>query len=319
MNLKNKIIAVTGGAGFVGSHLVDRLITKKPKRIFIISNFFLGKIENLEEAQSKFAIEIISANVAKAYEIEQVFENDKIDVVFNLSVVPLPTSLLHPVWSFKENADMTLNLCEIQRSKLFKTLIQFSSSEAYGSTIHSPMKEDHPVNPTTPYGASKLATDHIVLSYVKTFGIDASVIRPFNIYGPRQNAGQYAGLIPLTINRILNKEELIINGDGLQTRDYTYVTDVADAAINICENESTRGKIINIGSGKDYSVNAIVETIASLMSYSGKIVHQKGRPGEVSRLIADISLAKELINYSPMTNFKDGLKKTIEYYKENRG
>jgi UDP-glucose 4-epimerase len=176
------------------------------------------------------------------------------------------------------------------------------------------MKEDHPVNPTTPYGASKLATDHIVLSYVKTFGIDASVIRPFNIYGPRQNAGKFAGLIPLTINRILNKEPLIINGGGLQTRDYTYVTDVADAAITICENESTRGKIINIGSGKDYSINSIVVTISELMNYNGKIVHCEGRPGEVSRLIADISLARELINYSPLVDFKDGLNRTIEYY-----
>jgi UDP-glucose 4-epimerase len=315
MNLKNKTVAVTGGAGFVGSHLVDRLITKEPKKIIVISNFFLGKEDNLLDAKSKFDVEIVKADVSNLYELGEAMNKQKVEAVFNLAVIPLPTSLTQPDWTFRQNVEMTLNLCEMQRHGWFETLLQFSSSEAYGSTIISPMKEDHPVNPTTPYGASKLATDHIALSYNKTFGTKTSVIRPFNIYGPRQNDKKYAGLIPLTINRILNNEPLIINGDGKQTRDYTYVTDIADAAISICESDRTIGKIVNIGSGKDFSINHIVGTIAKLMNYDGAIVNKEGRLGEVSRLIADISLAKELINYSPSVDFETGLKLTIDYYK----
>jgi UDP-glucose 4-epimerase len=174
------------------------------------------------------------------------------------------------------------------------------------------------VNPTTPYGASKLATDHIVLSYCKTFGIDASVVRPFNMYGSRQNAKEFAGIIPIVINKVLNKEPIFINGDGLQTRDYTYVTDVAEAAISILECKETRGQIVNIGSGQEISINDLVGMITKKMGYIGEIIHRRERQGEVQRLIADISLAKKLFNYSPQTDLETGLDKTIQWYKEDR-
>ena len=324
MNLKNKSIVVTGGAGFVGSHLVDRLIEESPKEITILSNFFLGRIENLKDAFRKTCtikeveteVKIRILDLSTREEVLLFLDWNRPDVVFNLAVVPLPTSLEKPEWTVNQNISMTLNLCEALRLGKFSKLIQFSSSEVYGSTIASPMREDHPVNPTTPYGASKLATDHIALSYSKTFGCDVSVIRPFNIYGPRQNMGKYAGLIPLTVCNILAGTPIFINGDGEQTRDYTYVTDIAEAAIRICENPETKGKIVNIGSGKELSINNIVKTIASYMEYTGEIIHREGRPGEVSRLVADISLAKKLIEYVPKVDFDIGIKNTIDWYKE---
>jgi UDP-glucose 4-epimerase len=323
MNLKDKRIVVTGGAGFVGSHLVDSLIERKPKEIIILSNFFLGNLANLKEAYKKFDFHVNIIDLSDRVQVLQFFEmrdwtKETIDIVFNLAVVPLPTSLVKPEWTFRQNVDMTLNLCEGQRLGYFKTLIQFSSSEAYGNTLISSMREDHPVNPTTPYGASKLATDHIVLSYCKTFGIDASVIRPFNCYGPRQNAKEFAGIIPIVINKVLNKEPIFINGDGLQTRDLTYVTDVAEVAISVLECKETRGQIVNIGSGQEISINDLVGMITKKMGYTGEIIRREARRGEVQRLIADISLAKKLFNYAPKIDLETGLDKTIQWYKDNR-
>ena len=323
MNFEDKRIVVTGGAGFVGSHVVDALVERKPKEIVVLSNFFLGNLKNLKEAYKKFYINVEIIDLSDRAQVLQFFERrdgvkETIDIVFNLAVVPLPASLIKPEWTFRQNVEMTLNLCEGQRLGYFKTLIQFSSSEACGSMLISPMKEDHPANPTTPYGASKLATDHIVLSYCKTFGIDASIVRPFNIYGPRQNAKEFAGIIPTVINKVLNKEPIFINGDGLQTRDYTYVIDVAEVAISVLECKETRGQIVNIGSGQEISINDLVNIITKKMGYTGEIIHRGARQGEVKRLIADISLAKKLFNYAPQTDLEIGLDNTIQWYKENR-
>ena len=314
MNLRGKTVVVTGGAGFIGSHLVDRIIEKEPKDLIVISNFFLGKIGNLVDAVRKFPVRILNNDLANREFVGMVFGQTDIDVVFNLAVVPLPTSLERPEWTVWKNVEMTLNLCEQLRLGNFKKLVQFSSSEAYGTTIYSPMKEDHPVNPTTPYGASKLATDYISLSYHKTFGCDVSVIRPFNAYGPRQNMGQWAGLIPLTVNGMRSGGPIFINGDGEQTRDYTFVTDIADAAIKICECQEAVGRVVNIGSGREISINEIVRLIADYMSYKGKIIHRERRPGEVQRLIADIGLACELFRYGPGVDFENGIKLTVDWY-----
>ncbi len=322
MNYEDKRIVVTGGAGFVGSHLVDALIKRNPKELIVISNFFLGNPKNLAEAyKTGKHIDIQIIDLADRSQMVQFFDTrdwlkEPIDIIFNLAVVPLPTSLIKPEWTFRQNVEMTLNLVEAQRLGHFKTLIQFSSSEAYGSALRSPMDETHPVNPTTPYGASKLATDHIVLSYYQTFGIDASVIRPFNMYGPRQNAKEFAGIIPIVINNILDGKPIFINGDGTQRRDYSYVTDVAEAAISVLECEKTRGQIVNVGSGEEISINELVEIIAKKMGYTGEIVHRQGRQGEVQRLLADIGLAKLLFGYSPKTDFETGIEKTIKWYKE---
>jgi UDP-glucose 4-epimerase len=317
MSLKNKSVLVTGGAGFIGSHVVDSLILNDPEKIVAVDNFFLGKKENLAEAHKKYSLLKIYDQDASDYEkMKTILENEGIDVIFDLAVIPLPASLEKPEWTFKHNIDLTLTMCELARNDLFKTLIHFSSSEAYGTSISGPMDEKHPLNGTTPYAASKAAEDLLIFSYCRTFGIDASIIRPFNNYGPRQNEKSYAGVIPLTIKKVLSGSAPIIQGDGKQTRDYLYVTDTANAAIEVYNHKKTRGQVLNIASGKEVSIRYLVEFIKDYLGCSKKIIYEAERPGDVRRHIANIFLAEDMIGFHPSVNFEDGLKTTIEWYKQ---
>ena len=189
-----------------------------------MDNFFLGKEENLDEAAvSRPDLEIFRLDASDLAAMRDLVEKQKIEVVFNLAVIPLPTSLDYPVWTVNTNIGIALTFCELARTHNIETLIHCSSSEAYGSAESIPMNEDHPVNPQTPYAASKLAGDELVLSYVRTFNIDASVVRPFNNYGPRQNPGRYAGIIPIVVKKLKTNQPIEIFGDGEQTRDYIFV------------------------------------------------------------------------------------------------
>lgn len=315
MSLRNKSILVTGGAGFIGSHLVDSLVHHEPERIVVVDNLFLGKDENLEEARRSYPeLTIYHDDVSDYSVMKKIVTEECIDVVFDLAVIPLPASLEKPAWTFRHNIDMTLSICELARENAFDTLIHFSSSEVYGTTISGPMDEEHPLNGTTPYAASKAASDSLVLSYCRTFGIDASIIRPFNNYGPRQNEGSYAGVIPLTILRVLRNEPVIIQGDGKQTRDYIYVTDTADAAVQVYNSENCRGRAINIASGREVSIDFLVKFIVNHMCDKRPIVFEPARPGDVRRHIANVFLARDLIDFSPKVSFEEGLVRTIEWY-----
>jgi UDP-glucose 4-epimerase len=316
MDLKNKAVLVTGGAGFIGSHLVDRLVQENPSKIIIVDNFFLGKKSNLSNAEKQFSeLKAYDQDASDYKKMEEIIKKHDVQVIFNLAVLPLPHSLEKPTENFNVNVGITMNLCELLKEKVFDTLIHCSSSEAYGTAQHIPMDENHPLNPSTPYAASKAACDHLVLAYHKNYGLDVAVVRPFNNYGPRQNEGSYAGVIPLTIKRILNRETPLIYGDGEQTRDYVYVTDTADALIDVYKTNSTRGKVLNIASGEEITIKSLVRTIADQLDYNGEIKHETDRPGDVRRFIADVSLAKDLIDFKQKVGFEEGIKKTIEWYK----
>lgn len=315
MNLKNKVILVTGGAGFIGSHLVDRLIKEKPEKIVVVDNLFLGKKANLADALKNFDdLKIFKEDASNFEKMDEILRTENVDVVFNLAVIPLPTSLVKPEWSVDVSIKITNILCELLREEAFETLIHCSSSEAYGSAEYVPMDEKHPLNPTTPYAASKAACDHIVLSYYRTFGLDVAIVRPFNNYGPRQNERTYAGVIPTTIRRILEGQAPVIFGDGEQTRDYIYVTDTANAMIEIYKNKNTRGMVLNIGSGKEISINDLVGTICQVMEYNNNPIHNNPRIGDVRRHCADITTAKNLIYFKHEIDFEEGLRKTVEWY-----
>jgi UDP-glucose 4-epimerase len=200
---------------------------------------------------------------------------------------------------------------------MFDTLVHFSSSEAYGTLVIDPMPETHPLYPHTPYAASKAATDHLVYSYYKSFGIDEVIVRPYNNYGARQNEKFYAGVIPITINRILSGETPIIYGDGLQTRDFIYVTDTTRATIAIYNSLNTRGLAINIGTGIETTINDYVYEIARQLDYSGDIIHTPtARIGDVQRHKSDISLARRVIGFEPRVSVREGIKMTVEWYKD---
>jgi len=315
MSLKNKNILVTGGAGFIGSHLVDRLIKEKPKKLVVLDNFFLGKMRNLEEAKKNFPkLKIYKESLTNYNKTKKIILENKIEVVFDLAVIPLPPSLVKPEWSFEENVKMAVNICRLAREKAFKTLIHFSSSEAYGTAKKVPMNEEHPLDPRTSYAASKTAADMLILSYCNCFGIDASILRPFNNYGPRQNEKAYAGVIPLTVKRIKNNESPVVYGNGKQTRDFIFVKDTADAAVKIYNSNNTRGKILNIASGKETNIIDIIKTIMKIMAYKKAIKFEAPRKGDVQRHCADVSLAKKLINFKPRISFSEGMKETVAWY-----
>jgi UDP-glucose 4-epimerase len=317
MSLTNKSVVVTGGAGFIGSHLVDRLIDERPGNLVVIDNFSLGKERNLRWAKQRYPkLKIYKQDATKERQIEAILENEGVDVVFNLAIVPLPVCLVKPKLAWDINVKLASVICELARKEHFETLIHYSSSEAYGSAQNIPMNEEHPLKPSTPYGASKIASDHLVLSYIQTFGIDASIVRPFNAYGPRQNEGTYAGVIPIVITRIFHGKSPIIYGDGLQTRDYTYVTDLVDATVRIYNVKATRGRVLNIASGQETTIKDLVLKIADLMNFKKPVIHEEPRAGDVRRFFGSNLLAKNLIGYQPRIALEEGLKLTVKWYSD---
>ncbi|MBI4174894.1 MAG: GDP-mannose 4,6-dehydratase [Candidatus Aenigmarchaeota archaeon] len=315
-SLKDKSVLVTGGAGFIGSHLIDAMISEKPERIVAVDNFFLGEKENLSDAASRFGIVVENCDAADYNKMKEIVKRNRTDVIFNLAMVPLPTSLEKPSWAFDINVDITRVVCELGREGHYGTLVQFSSSEVYGTGLHNKMTETHPLLPCTPYAASKAACDHLVHSYHKTFGLDMLIIRPFNNYGPRQNDKSYAGIIPITIKRIMNGQTPIIFGTGKQTRDFLYVEDTVRATADAFKSASTRGKIFNVASGRETSINDIVAAICKEMDWTKQPKFEKRRPGDVDRHLGDIELAKKLIGFRPTVRLEDGIKRTVQWYKE---
>jgi UDP-glucose 4-epimerase len=319
VSLKNKVVIVTGGAGFIGSHLVDRIIPESPEKIIVIDNYFLGLNDNLSAAlEQQIPIELHTKDMTNFEIILELFREEHPDVVFDLAVIPLPVSLIHPRLTYRQNINMGLNICEIARLDLFSTLVHFSSSEAYGTCIESPMSENHPLNGKTTYAASKSAIDQLILSYQHTFGIKSTIIRPFNVYGPRQNIKSYAAVVPITIRRITSGKPPIICGDGLQTRDYTHVGDITRAAIDMYNQfGKTNGKVLNIASGVETTIETLIQMISKQMNYNGQIKYTDERIGDVRRHIADISLAKELIGYTPKIGLSEGITQTIGWYRNH--
>lgn len=316
--LDGKSVVVTGGAGFIGSHLVDAMIDKHPSRLVALDNFFLGDLENLKEASARFPqLEIVDLDATDRTALQHFFESKSVDVVFDLATIPLPASLEKPHWSFKVICDLTLNLCELCRLGAFKTLIHCSSSEAYGSAQYTPMDERHPLKVETPYAAAKAAAALLVESYYRTFHIDMTIGRPFNNYGPRQNGRNFSGVIPRLIQCIMRGETPVVFGDGRQTRDYLYVTDTARGLISLYETEASRGHIVNLASGKEVSVLQIVEDISRLMNWKKPPRFDPPRPADVRRNYATIEQGSKLLNFSPQIFWKEGIERTVRWYQEH--
>ena len=316
MSVKSKSVLVTGGAGFIGSHLVDRLIREEPSSLVVVDNFFLGHEDNLVDARAaRPDIEVIRLDASDLAAMQDVVTRHEVDTVFDLAVVPLPTSLTYPAWTVQTNIGIATTFCEISRRGLVDRLIHFSSSEAYGSARYVPMDEEHPHDAITPYAASKSAEDHIIHSYVQTFGIDATVVRPFNNIGPRQNPGTYAGIVPIVIKKVLAGEPIEIHGDGEQTRDLTFVRDTADMAVKIHDSDACRGKVLNVATGRETSMN---ELVARLLNVLGKpdhpIIHTAARPGDVRRHCADVTRLTAALGEQPAVLTDDELAETVEWY-----
>ncbi len=316
--LEGKSVVVTGGAGFIGSHLLDAVAAKKPSRLVALDNFFLGNRENLNDVRSHFPnLEIVDLDATDLPALRRFFKAGPVNVVFDLATIPLPSSLEKPHWSSKVIYDLALNLCELCREGAFQTLIHCSSSEAYGSAQYVPMDETHPLKTETPYAAAKAAAALLVESYHRTFGIDMAIGRPFNNFGPRQNGRDFSGIIPRLIQRIMKDETPVIFGDGKQTRDYLYATDTARGLVSLYETKSTRGQTINLASGQEVSVLKIVEDVSRLMEWTKPPCFAPPRPADVRRHCANIEKGRRLLSFTSEVSWDDGIERTVRWYKEN--
>jgi len=316
LSLGGKSVLVTGGAGFIGSHLVDRIITERPSNLVVADNMFLGKRANLEEAAAAYpALRIHEQDVSDYEAMADLLATENVEVVFDLAVIPLPTSLERPRWTVDTNVAMATTMCELLRQGRYRTLVHFSSSEVYGTAQYVPMDELHPLVPLTPYAASKAAADHIVLSYQRSFDVDVAVVRPFNTYGPRQNERAYAGVIPRVVERALQGLPVMVDGDGHQTRDFGYVTDVADAAIRVYEHPATRGRTVNVASGREVSINDLIGRLLEVLGTDLPVLRQDARPGDVRRHLGSSDLLAELTGPRPLRDLSTGLEATVAWYR----
>lgn len=314
-SIKNKNVLVTGGAGFIGSHLCDALISDGAAKVVCVDNFFLGKMENIREALGHGNFVLYRDDARNFGVLQAILEKEEIEIVFNMATIALNYSFFNPFDAYMVNVEIANTLLELLKTGAYKTLIHTSSSEAYGTAQYSPMDENHPTDPTTPYAAGKAAADMMVHSFYKVLGMDVSIVRPFNNYGPRQNAeGSLAAIIPATARRIKEGGRPIVEGDGEQTRDFIYVEDTVRGLILAYEREASRGKIINLGSGKDISINHLLQGICDYMGYTGEWEHRPARTSDVRKLCAHSGRAKELLGFEAQTGFDEGIRKTLDWY-----
>jgi UDP-glucose 4-epimerase len=315
IDISGQTIVITGGAGFIGSHLADRLADHGVGKIVIVDNFFLGNEANLSSVADRIPIRIVRADAADLAVLQTIGQQENPIALVAMATVPLPTSLEYPTFATKTNVDLAIAACEATRRGYTGKLIQFSSSEVYGSAKTVPMTERHEREPHTPYAAAKAAADDITMSYVRTFDIDAAVMRPFNTYGPRQNRGAYAGVIPTVIERVKDDEIIQIHGDGLQTRDFVNVAETAESVVRSLKADLPQGSVVNVSTGVETSVLDLVQMILSGMGVPDyPVEHVESRIGDVRRHAGDSTLLYELTHYRPAAIGKDNLQPTIEWF-----
>lgn len=311
--LSGKTVLVTGGAGFIGSHLVDRLLAEGAAHVAVIDNMFLGSEANLSDAQATGKLSFYKDDAEFVTSLDYIFNRHPIDIVFNCATKALNYSFLNPANAFGTNVTVALNLLELQRRGAFKSLCHFSTSEVYGSAVYEPMDEKHPRNPTTTYAAGKAAADLAVESYVHMFGLDSFIVRPFNNYGPRQNHhGLLAGVIPLTAWRILTGGAPEIHGDGKQSRDFIHVRDTVDAVVKLFL-VLPAGESVNISTDNQITIGDLVTRIAAMLGYREEIVRKPARQADVLCHNASNQKVRALIDYS-LTDFETGLRETLDWY-----
>lgn len=294
-------IIVTGGAGFIGSNLVDALI-EKGHDVLIIDNLSTGKKENINKKA-----EFVEEDLRDYDKIHPLFEG--VDFVFHEAALPrIPLSIEKPQESNDINIKGTLNALVAAKFFGVKRFIYAASSSALGSKATLPMKEDAPCDPLNPYALQKYVGELYCKIFYNIYGLPTVALRYFNVYGPRQpREGTYTPVIGIFMTQKKRGEKLTITGDGKQTRDFTYVADVVRANILAMESEKVgHGEVINIGGGKNHSVNEIAEMIG------GEAIHVPARPGEMQDTLADISKAMEFLGWQPEITLEEGIKKLLE-------
>ncbi|PIY97342.1 MAG: UDP-glucose 4-epimerase [Candidatus Kerfeldbacteria bacterium CG_4_10_14_0_8_um_filter_42_10] len=301
-------ILVTGGAGFIGSHLVDALIEKK-HRVVVIDDLSLGQKRNLNKKAKFYRLDVQSER------IEAVFKKEQFDYVFHLAAqINVRKSVADPIFDAKVNIIGTLNLLECcQKYKIRKFIFASSGGVMYGDTKIIPTPESQPARPISPYGISKHSVEQYLGYYKKEFGLDYTILRYANVYGPRQNPEGEAGVIAIFLSKLLKGEGPIINGDGKQTRDYVFVKDVVRANVL---GLTKKGNLYNIGTGKETNVIELFEKIRQLGNFAAKEKHGPALRGEQKRSCLDSSKIRKEWGFRSKYDLTTGISETLEWFKD---
>jgi UDP-glucose 4-epimerase len=301
-------VLVTGGAGFIGSHLAERLLSAGDQ-VRILDNLSTGKRENLPRVS---AIEFIEGDIRDAQVVNRCAEG--MDAVVHLAAVAsVQASIDDPVTTHQSNFDGTLNLLEAARRKGIKRFLYAGSAAVYGDTVEIPVSEEVTPKPLSPYAVDKLAGEYYLLYYFSKYKLATTAFRFFNVYGPRQDpSSPYSGVISIFVDRLFRKQPVTIFGDGRQTRDFVYVADLVDLLTTALRDTRGAGGVFNVGTGKSHS---LLELLGHLEKLSGNKIekrHEKARLGDIQHSCADVTRLRNTFGGAPATPFEHGLKKLLE-------
>ncbi|MFQ6032758.1 MAG: GDP-mannose 4,6-dehydratase [Candidatus Zixiibacteriota bacterium] len=318
MEIQNKKVLVTGAGGFVGSHLVEALVKYGAKvKAFVHYNSRndWGMLEEVNKNILK-EVDVTASDLRDADAVRKAVKGE--EVVFHLgALIGVPYSYVNPRDVVDTNVSGTLNILSAARDFKVKKIIHTSTSEVYGTAQYVPMDENHPVNPQSPYAASKLSADLLALSFHRSYDLPVGVIRPFNIYGPRQSA---RAVIPSIITQALLKKKVNL-GSISPTRDLTYVGDSASGFIAFAECEKTVGEVVNLGSNREVSISQLIEIVSTCLNKKIKVNKEEKRvrpeKSEVERLLSDSSKAKALFGWNPKIDIEEGIRKTVGWMEKN--
>ena len=299
---------VTGGAGFIGSNIVDELL-KRNYTVRVLDNFSTGKRENLRGFDND--LELIEGDIRSYHIVRQAVQG--IDVVLHQAALPsVPRSIHDPITTHEVNATGTLNILDAAKEAGVKRIVYASSSSVYGDSPELPKREDMIPNPLSPYAVSKLAGENYCHVFSRLYGIETVILRYFNVFGPRQDPNsQYSAVIPKFIKLVTEDERPVIFGDGTQSRDFTYVSNVVEANILAALKEIDTPVVMNCASNGQVTVNDLVVQINILCKKDIKPIYEKKRPGDIIHSYADINLIENKLGYKTKINFRDGLQKLI--------
>ncbi len=301
-------VLVTGGGGFIGSHLVRALLDRGDE-VRVLDNYSTGNRDNLEGLD----IQVVEGELRSYERVHNAVRGS--EVVFHLGALgSVPRSVQDPLTTSAVNVEGTLNVLLAARDEGVRRVVFASSSSVYGSSAELPARESGPVDPISPYGVAKLAAERYCVSFSRVYEtFETVVLRYFNVFGPRQNpSSEYAAAVPKFLTAVAAGEQVTVFGDGGQARDFTYVANVIDANLLAADALGASGRIFNVAAGAPHSVNELLDTIGSLLETSVDRVHTAPRPGDIRDSFADIASARETLGWEPRVGFEDGLRLTAE-------
>jgi dTDP-glucose 4,6-dehydratase len=316
--MRRKRVLVTGGAGFISSNVVHHLLAATPYEVVSLDALtYAGNLENLAEVMSHERLSFVHGDIRDADLVRDVVA--EVDVIVNAAAEShVEKSIAEGAREFvTTNVEGTQILLDAIREAPVERFILVSSSEVYGTAEYAPMDEQHPLNPRSPYAATKAGADRLAYSYFVTYGLPIVIVRPFNNYGPRQHPEK---VVPRFVTSALADEPLTVHGDGHASRDWLYVEDDAEALVALIESslEDVAGETINVATGVDWSVSEIADLVLELLGKPSSLkVHVDERPGQVDRHVGSTEKAERLLGWRARTSFEDGLARTVEWYREN--